>query len=145
MDPTPNDDQKAWNIQSLDIASVYITTPLSQTLGKQRVYIPRKQRVSAKVRKNMDNLSTHAECTSFHMAEIHRILDIVTRGPISAPIKYYVKQLDFRRERLYHMTRGLALDSDTQMEICHQLYSTNGFKQYLHKDTSGIATSSFNM
>ena len=116
---TPNDDQKAWNLQSLDIASFYITTPLSQTLGKQRVYIPRKQRVSAKLRKNMDNLSTHAESTSLHMAEIHRILDIVTRSPISAPVKYYVKQLDFRSERLYHnMTRGLhiAPDSNIQME-----------------------------
>jgi hypothetical protein len=52
------------------------------------------------------------------MAEIHRILDIVTRSPISAPVKYYVKQLDFRSERLYHMRRGLhiAPDSDIQME-----------------------------
>jgi hypothetical protein len=66
---TPNDDQKAWNLQSLDIASFYITTPLSQTLGKQRVSVPRKQRVSAKLRKkNMNNLSTHAESTSLHMA-----------------------------------------------------------------------------
>ena len=43
--------QKAWNLQSLDIASLYITTPLSQTLGKQRVSVPRKQRVSAKLQK----------------------------------------------------------------------------------------------
>ena len=114
---TPND-QKAWNLQSLDIASFYITTPLSQTLGKQRVSVPRKQRVSAKLRKNTYELSTHAESTSLHMAEIHRILDIMTRSPISAPVKYYVKQLDFRSERLYHMTRGLhiAPDSDIQME-----------------------------
>ena len=118
MDPTPNDDQKAWNLQSLDIASFYITTPLSQTLGKQRVSVPRKQRVSAKLRKNTYESSTHAESTSLHMAEIHRILDIMTRSPISAPVKYYVKQLDFRSERLYHMTRGLhiAPDSDIQME-----------------------------
>ena len=61
---TPNDDQKAWNLQSLDIASFYITTPLSQTLGKQRVSVPRKQRVSAKLRKNTYELSTHAESTS---------------------------------------------------------------------------------
>ena len=108
---TPND-QKTWNLQSLDIASFYITTPLSQTLGKQRVYIPRKQGVSAKLRKNTDDLSTHAGSTSLHMAEIHRILDIVTRSPISAPVKYYVKQLDFRSERLYH----IAPDSDIQME-----------------------------
>ena len=65
---TPNDDQKAWNLQSLDIASFYITTPLSQTLGKQRVSVPRKQRVSAKLRKNMNNLSTHAESTPLNMA-----------------------------------------------------------------------------
>ena len=65
---TPNDDQKAWNLQSLDITSFYITTPLSQTLGKQRVSVPRKQRVSAKLRKNMNNLSTHAESTPLNMA-----------------------------------------------------------------------------
>ena len=64
---TPNDDQKAWNLQSLDIASFYITTPLSQTLGKQRVSVPRKQRVSAKLRKNTYELSTHAESTSLYM------------------------------------------------------------------------------
>ena len=115
---TPNDDQKAWNLQSLDIASFYITTPLSHTLGKQRVSVPGKQRVSAKLRKNTSELSTHADSTSLHMAEIHRILDIMTRSPISAPVKYYIKQLDFRSERLYHMTRGLhiAPDSDIQME-----------------------------
>ena len=107
---TPNDDQKAWNLQSLDIASFYITTPLSQTLGKQRVSVPRKQRVSAKLRKNTYELSTHAESTSLYMTEINR--------PISAPSKYYVKQLDFRSERLYHMTKRLhiAPESDIQME-----------------------------
>lgn len=115
---TPNDHQKAWNPQSLDIASFYITTPLLQTLGKQRVFVPRKQRVSAKLRKSTSELSAHAESTSFHMAEIHRILDIITRSPISAPVKYYVKQLDFRSERLYRMTRGrhTAPDSDIQMD-----------------------------
>ena len=107
---TPNDDQKAWNLQSLDIASFYITTPLSQTLEKQRVSVPRKQRVSAKLRKNTYELSTHAESTSLHMTVINR--------PISAPGKYYVKQLDFRSERLYHMTKRLhiAPESDIQME-----------------------------
>ena len=107
---TPNDDQKAWNLQSLDIASFYITTPLSQTLGKQRVSVPRKQRVSAKLRKNTYELSTHAESTSSYMTEINR--------PISAPSKYYVKQLDFRSERLYRMTKRLhiAPESDIQME-----------------------------
>ena len=107
---TPNDDQKAWNLQSLDIASFYITTPLSQTLGKQRVSVPGKQRVSAKLRKNTYELSTHAESTSLYMTEINR--------PISAPSKYYVKQLDFRSERLYHMMKRLhiAPESDIQME-----------------------------
>ena len=115
---TPNDHQKAWNPQSLDIASFYITTPLLQTLGKQRVFVPRKQRVSAKLRKSTSELSAHAESTSSHMAEIHRILDIITRSPISAPVQYYVKQLDFRSERLYRMTRGrhTAPDSDIQMD-----------------------------
>ena len=44
------------------------------------------------------------------MTEINR--------PISAPSKYYVKQLDFRSERLYHMTKRLhiAPESDIQME-----------------------------
>ena len=103
-------DQKAWNLQSLDITGFYIPTPLSQTLGKQRVSVPRKQRVSAKLRKNTYELSTHAESTSLYMTEINR--------PISAPGKYYVKQLDFRSERLHHMTKRLhiAPESAIQME-----------------------------
>ena len=103
-------DKKAWNLQSLDITGFYIPTPLSQTLGKQRVSVPRKQRVSAKLRKNTYELSTHAESTSLYMTEINH--------PISAPGKYYVKQLDFRSERLHHMTKRLhiAPESAIQME-----------------------------
>ena len=115
---TPNDDQKAWSLQSLDIASFYLTTPLSQTLGKQRVSVPRKQRVSAKLRKNTYELSTHAESTLLYMTEINRLLDTKTRSPISAPVKYYVKQPDFRSERLYHIAKRLHIkpESDMQME-----------------------------
>jgi hypothetical protein len=84
-----DDDQRAWNLQSLDITEFYITTPLSQTLGKQRVSIPRKQRVSAKLRKNTYELLTHAESTLLHVTEISRLLDAKTRSPISA-VKGYI-------------------------------------------------------
>ena len=79
--------------------------------------IPRKQRVSAKLRKNTYELLTHVEST-LHVTEINRLLDAKTRSPISAPVKYYVKQPDFTSERLYHMTKRLhiAPESDTQMD-----------------------------
>jgi hypothetical protein len=83
------------------------------------VSIPRKQRVSAKLRKNTHE-STTAESNQklLHMTEINRLLDAKTRSPNSAPVKYYVKQPDFRSERLYHMTKRLhiAPESDIQME-----------------------------
>ena len=71
-----------------------------------------------KIGKNTYELSTHAESTSLYMTEINRLLDIKTRSPISAPVKYYVKQPDFRSERLYHMTKRLHItpESDTQMD-----------------------------
>ncbi len=52
------------------------------------------------------------------MTEINRLLDAMTQSPISTPVKYYVKQPDFRSERLYHMTKRLhiAPESDIQME-----------------------------
>ena len=56
------------------------------------------------------------------MAEIHRILDIMTRSPISAPVKYYFKQRDFRSERLYHMTRGLHIAPDLYIQIAATIF-----------------------
>jgi hypothetical protein len=56
------------------------------------------------------------------MAEIHRILDIVTRSPISAPVKYYFKQRDFRSERLYHKTRGLHITPDLYIQMAATIF-----------------------
>ncbi len=85
---------------------------------KTKVVHPRKQRMSAKLRKNTYDVSTRAESTLLHTTEINRLLDARTRSPISAQVKYYVKQPDFRSERLYDMTKRLhsAPESDTQME-----------------------------
>ena len=91
---SPND-QKAWNLQSLDIASFYITTPLSQTLGKQRVYIPRKQRVSAKLWRTRPTyrhtLSLHhytwqkstASCILRHKAQFQLLSNTISNNAIS--------------------------------------------------------------
>ena len=67
---------------------------------------------------NTYELLTHAESTSVYMTEINHLLDTKTRSPISAPAKNYAKQLDFRSERLYHMTKRLhiAPEPDIQME-----------------------------
>jgi hypothetical protein len=50
--------------------------------------------------------------------EINRLLDTMTQSPISTPVKHYVKQPDFRSERLYQMKkrRHTAPESSSQME-----------------------------
>ena len=116
-------DQKAWNLQSLDITGFYIPTPLSQTLGKQRVSIPRKQRVSAKLQKNTYGLLTHE--SPLHVTEINYLHDTKTRSPISAPVKYYVKQPDFTSERLYHMTKRLHITPESDTTIFSEPSQSN--------------------
>jgi hypothetical protein len=101
---TPNADQKditdshiltsemyaqASNLQSIDLTAFYTTTPLSYTLGKQRVSIPRKQRVSAKLQKNTYEPATHAETNRklLNTTEIRRLLDAMAQSQISTPVK----------------------------------------------------------
>ena len=54
--------------------------------------------------------------------EINRLLDTMTQSPISTPVKHYVRQTDFRSERLYRMKkrRYTAPESSMQMETAVQ-------------------------
>ncbi len=72
------------------------------------------------MRKNTYEPATHAET---NRTESRRLLHAMTQSQISTPVEYYVKEPDFRSERLYHMTKRLHIAPESDIQMQTTIYS----------------------
>ena len=84
---------------------------------------PNRTRMCLQVDNGTQLNPTHLNiCELLDKTESNRLLDTMTQSPISTPVIHYVRQTDFRSERLYQMKkrRYTAPESSMQMETAVQ-------------------------